>query len=126
MHFCVKCDNMYYIGINADDTNKLLYYCRHCGHKDESIAEDGLCVLNTQLKKGEQKFNHIINEYTKLDPTLPRIYSMKCPNSECKTHNETEKDKPTEIIYMRYDDANMKYLYICAECDTTWKTDDPR
>ena len=118
---------MFYIGINATDSNKLLYYCRHCGNKDDTIAEEGLCVLNTQFKKGEQKFNHIINQYTKLDPTLPRIYTMKCPNIKCKT-NETSYNKPTEVIYIRYDDDNMKYLYICVDvdCDTTWKTDDPK
>jgi hypothetical protein len=114
---------MYYIGINAEDQNKITYYCRHCGNKDDTIAEEGVCVLNTQLKKGEQKFNHIINEYTKLDPTLPRIYSMKCPNGECKTNTDNKEKKPTEVIYIRYDDDNLKYLYICVECDTNWKTD---
>lgn len=122
MKFCDKCSNMYYIGIDAEDPNKLTYYCRLCGNKDNTILEEGACVLNTQLKKGEQKFNHIINEYTKLDPTLPRIYSMKCPNKECNT-NKDNNDKPTEVIYVRYDDDNLKYLYICVECDTTWKTD---
>jgi DNA-directed RNA polymerase subunit M/transcription elongation factor TFIIS len=116
---------MYYIGINAENQNQLTYYCRHCGNKDDSLKEEGVCVLNTQLKKREQKFNHIINEYTKLDPTLPRIYTMKCPNPECKTHG-TDYDKPTEVIYIRYDDDNMKYLYICVDCDITWKTDDTK
>jgi aspartate carbamoyltransferase regulatory subunit len=75
------------------------------------------------MKRGEQKFNHIINPYTKLDPTLPRIYNMKCPNGDCKTNKESN-DKPTEVIYLRYDNDNLKYLYICVECDTTWKTND--
>ena len=65
MKFCDKCENMYYIGINADE-NTLKYYCRHCGNADESIGEEGVCVLNTQYKQKEQKFNHIINQYTKL------------------------------------------------------------
>ena len=123
MKFCEKCDNMYYIGINVDDPNKLTYYCRNCKHKDETITEEGVCVLNTQMKRGEQKFNHIINKYTKLDPTLPRIYNIQCPNAECKT-NAHENKTPTEVIYVRYDDDNLKYLYICAECDTTWKTNE--
>ena len=125
MKFCVKCDNMYYIGVDQDDPNIIKYYCRHCGHKDETIHEEGLCVLNTQFKKSEQKFNHIINEYTKLDPTLPRIYNVKCPNSQCKTNAE-KYDKHVEVIYLRYDDDNLKYLYICYECDTTWKTDEAK
>ena len=121
MKFCVKCDNMYYIGVNSEDTNKLTYYCRVCGYVDDMITEEGVCVLNTQFKKSEQKFNHIINKYTKLDPTLPRIYNVKCPNATCKT-NHAEAKEPAEVIYMRYDDANLKYIYICVECDTTWNT----
>lgn len=123
MKFCTECDNMYYIGVNKDDQNILTYYCRNCKHVDTNITEEGVCVLNTQMKRGEQKFNHIINSYTKLDPTLPRIYNMKCPNADCKTNKESN-DKPTEVIYLRYDNDNLKYLYICAECDTTWKTND--
>ena len=127
MKFCTNCDNMYYIGINANNSNQLNYYCRNCGNKDDGAAEEGMCVLKTQLKKGEQKFNHIVNQYTKLDPTLPRIYTMKCPNNECGTNKQLEtgkKEKENEVIYMRYDDDNLKYLYICVHCDTTWKTDD--
>ena len=121
MKFCVKCDSMYYIGVNSEDTNKLTYYCRVCGYVDNMITEEGVCVLNTQFKKSEQKFNHIINKYTKLDPTLPRIYNVKCPNATCKTNHSEAKD-PAEVIYMRYDDANLKYIYICVACDTTWNT----
>jgi DNA-directed RNA polymerase subunit M/transcription elongation factor TFIIS len=123
MKFCSECDNMYYICANANDTNKIQYYCRKCGNVDTTITQETLCVLDTQLKTGSQTFNHIINKYTKLDPTLPRIYNVKCPNAECAT-NEAAHKKPAEVIYMRYDDTNMKYLYICTECNTTWKTDD--
>ena len=122
MKFCNQCNNMYYIGISETDGNKMIYYCRNCGNKDETMAQEGVCVLNTQLKKKGQNFNHIINQYTKKDPTLPRIYNLKCPNTQCDTHDETKKIA-SEVIYLRYDDDNMKYLYVCAVCDTTWKTD---
>ena len=130
MKFCNVCDNMYYISINSEDENKLIYYCKNCGNKDSTI-EEVVCVLNTDLKKKKQTFNHLINKYTKLDPTLPRIYNMQCPNPSCSTKNNVEgeekknmPDEKNEIIYMRYDDDNMKYLYICTICDTVWKTDD--
>ena len=117
MKFCEVCDNMYYIGISETNGNQLINYCRNCGHKDESASTESVCVLNTQLKKTGQKFNHIINEYTKLDPTLPRINNMKCPSAACKTNTE---NKPCEVIYVRYDDDNLKYLYMCVECDNVW------
>ena len=121
MHFCSNCQNMYYIRINADDPNKLVYYCRHCGNEDNLLSVENVCVSKTQIKKSEQTFNHIINKYTKLDPTLPRISNILCPNHDCETNT---KETPREIIYIRYDDINMKYVYLCSHCDTVWKTND--
>ena len=122
MKFCNNCSNMLYISISETDGNELTYYCRNCGAKDDTLTSENICVLETHLKKGEQKFNHIINQYTKKDPTLPRISNVKCPNSEC--HTNVKENVTPEIIYMRYDDDALKYLYICVTCDTVWKTDD--
>lgn len=121
MKFCNHCSNMLYISINEENTNELVYYCRNCGEKDETLTNDNICVLETNFKKGEQTFNHIINKYTKKDPTLPRISNVKCPNAACQTN--VKSDVVPEIIYMRYDDEALKYLYICVSCDTVWKTD---
>ena len=121
MHFCTNCSNMYYIRINSDDPNKLVYYCRKCGNEDKLLGTENVCVSKTQLKKSEQTFSHIINKYTKLDPTLPRISNILCPNPDCLTN---KGDNPREIIYIRYDDTNMKYVYLCSTCDTVWKTED--
>lgn len=134
MRFCANCNNMLYLQLMSDKVAQLNYYCRSCGAVEDhahTVADQGICVLNTQFKKGEQRFNHIINRYTKLDPTLPRIYNIKCPNGQCKTNEEdatalAEETRETEIIYMRYDEDNMKYLYICVACDTIWKTDDAK
>jgi DNA-directed RNA polymerase subunit M/transcription elongation factor TFIIS len=112
---------MYYISIDPDDPNKLVYYCRNCGNKDSNISNDNVTVSKVQLKKSEQEFSHIINKYTKLDPTLPRINKILCPNADCSTNKE---DTPREIIYIRYDDINMKYMYLCSTCNTVWKTED--
>jgi DNA-directed RNA polymerase subunit M/transcription elongation factor TFIIS len=120
MRFCFRCSNMYYISINPDDPNKLIYYCRNCGNQD-FVSVDDATISKIQLKKSQQEFSHIINKYTKLDPTLPRVSNILCPNGDCLTNKE---DKPCEIIYIRYDDTNMKYVYLCSTCDTVWKTED--
>lgn len=119
MHFCVKCSNMYYHTVDVVNPNKLIYYCRNCGHKDENISLQDVVVSKIELKGGEQEFSHIINQYTKLDPTLPRVADVLCPNAECLTNKES--DMKPEIIYIRYDDINMKYVHLCCTCDTIWK-----
>jgi len=124
MKFCTQCDNMYYIGIDESDTNKLVHYCRNCKYIDNSVATEGACIIDTHTHDKGVHFNHIINKYTKLDPTLPRVHNIKCPNTECKSNNFDKEYSYPEVIYMRYDDANMKYAYICAECDNIWKTTD--
>lgn len=120
MHFCDKCDNMYYIRVSSEDENSLVYYCRNCGNEDTNLTKNNICVSKTHLKKSEQKYNHIVNEYTKLDPTLPRINTIKCPNSECASNKE---GKSREVIYIRYDDTNKLYIYLCVNCDTLWNTE---
>ena len=202
MHFCSECQNMYYLKI-SDDKNgdTLIYYCRNCGHEDTSLTSQSICVSETQLKSGERQYTHMVNEYTKYDPTLPRINTIKCPNQTCASNGDkkssSEKSKVSiekeevqtggmdkkstkkitvkksktaaaagadttaaeslvenvqtsdaataepdtrvkaisvetkinttkserEVIYIRYDDVNMKYVYVCAICDMMWKTD---
>ena len=129
MHFCSQCDNMYYIRVYADDGKKLIYYCRNCGHEDDLVSSENICVSKSNFKRSEQKYNHLINEYTKLDPTLPRIDTIKCPNGDCISNGgsgdgeDETTNKNREVIFLRYDDTNMLYVYLCAKCDTVWKTD---
>jgi len=123
MHFCTNCENMYYIRINEDDPNKLVYYCRNCGDENTNLSIENVTVSKLQIKKSEQSFNHIINKYTKLDPTLPRINTILCPNIDCETNT---KNKERETIYIRYDDTNMKYVYLCSSCNTVWKANEEK
>ena len=131
MHFCSVCKNMYYIRLSGQDDNSLIYYCRKCGHEDDAIgvALDNICVSKTSVKKEEENFRHLVNEYTKLDPTLPRVKNIPCPNDACPSNREAGKmgEKELEVsepnvIYLRYDDSNMRFIYICSVCDTIWKS----
>jgi DNA-directed RNA polymerase subunit M/transcription elongation factor TFIIS len=187
---------MYYLKIQDEEGvigNTLIYYCRNCGHEDKTLSTTNICVSDIQLRTSEKKYTHIVNEYTKYDPTLPRINTIKCPNQECSSnqailsgggakktdpeslaksaaksaakakksaakaqeslavaeahletlleeeeakakehgdkshaaeqHKEHEHKNNREVIYIRYDDINMKYVYLCVHCDMTWRTD---
>ena len=126
MRFCSQCDNMYYLklaGEDADDTtsNTLMYYCRHCGHEDAAAGIEGGCVLETDIHSQKQQYAQAVNAYTRTDPTLPRTRSIKCPDPNCASNHEGGDQ---EVVYLRYDDVSMKYLYICRTCGTMWKTSD--
>lgn len=125
MKFCNNCDNMLYIRLLKEDSNKLIYYCRNCGNTDEELNKDNLCVSNTNIASKDKAYLQDINEFTKLDPTLPRTQNIKCPNQSCPSNHKSDDPSITnknEIIYLRYDDVNLNYVYICTQCDTIWKT----
>ncbi len=134
MQFCKNCENLYYIKISTDK-DRLIHYCRKC-ETEEAMPDDSInsiCVSKTHIKHNHSSFKHLINEYTKFDPTLPQINSIKCPNNECPSNIdigvvESKDDLPppksadNKIIYIRYDNENMKYLYLCVNCDFVWET----
>ena len=122
MNFCTNCDNMYYIKLEEEECDKIVYYCRNCGNVDDKILDVNKCILEENINKTEDKYNVHINKYTKLDITLPRINTIKCPNSLCQTNSAEFDPSKKEIIYIRYDNTSMKYLYLCSHCDFTWKT----
>ena len=132
MHFCTVCANMYYISITPE--NELQYYCRNCGNIDNTIAAENICVSKVNVKHTttQQSFSQVVNKYTKFDPTLPRIHTIRCPNDECPSNKIVESAEAAagakhksqnEIIYVRYDDTNLKYVYLCAKCDKVWNTE---
>ena len=122
MKFCTICSNMYYIKLDDEDNNKIVYYCRNCGNNNNELM-DGKCILKENITKSDNKYSIYINKYTKLDNTLPRINYIKCPNDKCMSNSAEFDTKNREIIYIRYDDINMKYMYLCSHCDITWNTE---
>jgi DNA-directed RNA polymerase subunit M/transcription elongation factor TFIIS len=115
MNFCEKCDNLYYLRFSEDKS--LFYFCRNCGdEKGDVILEDELCISSYE-EKPKQTFSKI-NEYTKYDPTLPHSHTIRCPNQECKSNKDNGVN--SDVIYLRVDDINMKFMYLCVNCDISW------
>ena len=44
---------------------------------------------------------------------------IKCPNSECKSI-VNEPPLPSDILYIKYNKSEMKYIYTCNHCGQSW------
>lgn len=102
---------------NEYKVKKIIRFCRNCGHKQDETP--GLVMETAVQENASDSYRVFVNEYTKQDPRLPHTSSLKCPNGQCPSRNGQAKP---DVIYIKYDAANMKFLYICNVCDTQWKS----
>jgi DNA-directed RNA polymerase subunit M/transcription elongation factor TFIIS len=119
MNFC-ECGYMYFMKISSVDET-LMFYCRSCG-KSEVPEKKSLVATKVMVERNEKHWQNYVNKYTKYDPTLPYDSSISCPNKECSTNTSSEKDAERKVLHIRYDEENMKYLYLCFHCDYVWNT----
>lgn len=118
MEFCSVCDNMYYIKTDKENKSNLVYYCKNCNNEEKKDLKGNNCVYTSSYTANKYfDIKDHVNKYTHLDPTLPRVDNIPCPNAGCIT-NKGKGNK--EVIYIKYDSENMKYLYLCVECNTCW------
>jgi DNA-directed RNA polymerase subunit M/transcription elongation factor TFIIS len=97
----------------------LLRICRNCGYQEQHT--DGGLILEIDLKeKTSEGYKILMNQFTAQDPTLPHVNTIKCPNDGCESNPPTNKEK--DVIYLKYDAVNMKFLYICNLCKTQWRS----
>jgi len=119
MLFCKICDNMLYTKIDENSLD-LSYNWLNCGYiiDDKKMLEKSYKVYENNMDNGKRLSNNI-NKYTIHDPTLPRIRNMSCPNNNCKSN--TDDTVKNEVIYIRYNTNDMKYVYICCNCNSYWE-----
>jgi DNA-directed RNA polymerase subunit M/transcription elongation factor TFIIS len=114
MKFCDDCDNMLYISV--EDT-KLVHYCKNCEFSTKlDYADSAICILQNKLDDNISTFTQFMNKNIIHDPTLPRVSNIKCTNIACSKDHE----QPNEVIYIKYDHTNMKFLYYCCHCESFW------
>tara|TARA_B100001094_G_C18189040_1_gene805894 strand:+ start:3919 stop:4278 length:360 start_codon:yes stop_codon:yes gene_type:complete len=112
--FCKVCDNLLYLYEN-EETKQLYLGCKTCGNNQENTKT---CIYDNQLSIDLSKTIGQ-NKHLKEDITLPSIQNnsnIRCPNVDCQTN----KSGISNILYLKYDKENMKYMYLCKECNQTW------
>jgi|TARA_Y100000389_G_C17195056_1_gene380778 hypothetical protein len=128
--FCAKCDNMLVtciqvreedekgpagVSVDSDDESgddreetRLVNFCRQCNYSVEN-TDTTKSVYHNNYNMDNIKRTHLVNKFTAYDTTLPRALGIKCPNDSCPA-------KKADIRYIKYDEDNMKYIYICLNC----------
>jgi DNA-directed RNA polymerase subunit M/transcription elongation factor TFIIS len=118
MRFCPVC--AYYL-YHQDGEHGLNLLCRHCGYTEAlapKSSEEAL-ILETSFAATATASASQLNDYTKLDPTLPHLKTINCPNQTCPT----QADPATrDILYIKTDAKNLKYQYCCKVCNTQWSS----
>ena len=99
---------------------KLFWECLSCGITEE---QKGGCLLMETLvqeRSSEAYKLHLTDiESSRQDPALPHVRNIKCPKETCASNTGgAERD----VIYIKYDAANMKYMYICSVCEEVWRS----
>ena len=119
MCFCEKCENMFYVHIDESKSGLITHFCRNCGNTSDNVLSNTNTVYEYDVDKNSSfKLANSINQYTKYDPTLPRTNNIKCVNNECPS--VINSDIANEIVYIKYDEKNIKFIYLCCHCDKSW------
>lgn len=123
MKFCDLCHNMMYIklrpGSGESAAPELLYACKNCGDTKHAVdTETKSCILNTNYIDDQASYKQYVTPLVRHDPTLPRVRNLPCPSSACTR----PKDADHEVIYIKYDYENLRFLYHCCHCGVFWKS----
>jgi hypothetical protein len=128
MMFCEACANMLYISVKPDERLEgkplcLTYSCKHCGFfvtGDELAArgEADSAVLSIDYADDQTAYKQFASPYIMHDPTLPRVRHIACPSAACTR----PADAPNEVIFIKYNQVQLKYMYYCTHCAAFWRT----
>ena len=143
--FCETCENEMYIKWHDEASEEddaptetienpekyMILFCKKCGNTKKLTKEDFKSINENGIeesKEEKQIYSPLIyrknyenesidsrlfnNEFITEDRTLPFVNDEKieCPNCQ----------KKTDILYQIYDNDNMKFLYTCKDCKTSW------
>jgi hypothetical protein len=80
-------------------------------------SKEALVLETTFAAAGTKQTVPVLNEYTKLDPTLPHLKTIACPNTSCPSQADASL---RDVLFVKTDAKNLKYQYACTVCNTQW------
>ena len=112
INFCDNCENITYLCMD-DLTQTLVNKCKCCG-SSSTIDEKTKSIYSISSQMIDKIEIIKSNKFITHDVTLPTIKNniLKCNKDGCNGD---------EITYIKYDETNMKYAYICKKCGNIWK-----
>lgn len=132
MKFCTTCKSLLYIKNTSGDAGgdaggdtglgklALKYFCKLC--QEYSDAKVVTKVFESDYESDSLIQKKSIIKYAKFDNSLPRL-NIRCNDCDSDKGVDEALNKSYDdcIIYIRYDKAALKNIYICPKCDRTWK-----
>ena len=111
MNFCPDCETYLITQIsNVDNTNKILSYkCNNCSYSknvDISKEPEYKCVYQQNYNLRKIKIDQKNIQFLSKDPTLPHVNNIPCPNKQCLTNKENDKDEVLTIGETETNDLN--------------------
>ena len=101
---------------SSERQQDLTYSCKHCGFVEKAPLGVGP-VLSTDYADDQTSYMQHVSPFLRHDPTLPRVNDIACPNTGCGR----PEGVANEVIEVKYDAVNLKYLYHCVHCLAFWK-----
>lgn len=121
MEFCDDCESLLflkceYVKESSDegkedtiklDKSRLVYSCKICGFQKSTKKKDR-CLYNNDYSKDLLSNKIVTNPYICLDPTLPILNTIKCPNSDCVVNKKDEYFKNKLVLNNVFFNLNNK------------------
>lgn len=106
MQFCDKCDNMLYIH-SIPESQGLTYCCKNCDFK-KTDDNPKRCIYENVYSQSNSVYDITHNKYTRYDPTLPRVNTIKCINGACLSNKLSVESMENAIIVSELAPENME------------------
>tara|TARA_B100000405_G_C16653459_1_gene399346 strand:- start:475 stop:819 length:345 start_codon:yes stop_codon:yes gene_type:complete len=102
---------------NESVSDGVEYFCKFCGNV-KPLAQKQPKLISKVSYQDNHDVEDLVGGDMINDVTLPHVHDIKCKKGDNCQKPKGEKD---DVILMRYDTNNSKYMYYCTYCQIKWK-----